>query len=729
MTTTASLSSEPTIANDRNGVIATGNFFAYVSGDDGLTFPTDLKPYGDQIYGGFCCDQVAYAVDRDGPSSLLFWLRQYRYTGKGSTDDDALGGLDGGNALHLRLYRGRDDLLDGSDSCNWILQPQEDFDFDEQMWFDFNHLDHTPKYLYLTTNVRDEGLGASAKATDGPRVGALIVRFALDDIDDGNCQLHYDYWYRDGDVYLTPVQNAGSTMYIAANVVAEDYTSLNLGNESNRTGKKLTILSFADSAGSYDEKTKNIKNYESDGYSCRLPNQDDNICGDVHPGRASGFRSGNTVGWMWTAAQDNQHPFPYVRVEILETGSLEVLTEHDIWNSGFAFMYGFAGVNESGDVGVLLYQIGGGHYPTPQGFIRTNPSNWDGITTHFIASAVGTPVCPKDDDGKSDCGWGHYAQVLPYGGCENTFVGMAWVMQQGPTEAEGRDSMVWFGDEDDGCADLAVTLVQAGNGAPFDPGETMHAISTIRNQGSGLAVTSKVAYYLSRDDVKDDGDIRLGDHTIGHLDAGAAIGDAKDIVMPSLFLGAAGDYRLLACADDTKLVDEISNTNNCRASTLTFTVNPGTPTAHPLSNLALDSLTAVQGTQATAGSPTPSAKPSTTLTVRDTIGVVGVGEKQGTPSVDYVLSRAPGPDDDVIRLHASTVGTPVRTFVGGKRKVVTKRKLVLPSRIPPGPWYLLGCVHHARNDDSRFADDCRSTPLTIDSSPATLGPKRPAGPR
>ena len=168
--------------------------------------------------------------------------------------------------------------------------------------------------------------------------------------------------------------------------------------------------------------------------------------------------------------------------------------------------------------------------------------------------------------------------------------------------------MVWFGDEDDGCADLAVTLVQAGNGAPFDPGETMHAISTIRNQGSGLAVTSKVAYYLSRDDVKDDGDIRLGDHTVGHLDAGAAIGDAKDIVMPSLFLGAAGDYRLLACADDTKLVDEISNTNNCRASTLTFTVNPGKPTAHPVQPGArLADRRA--GNAGHRRQPTPSAKP------------------------------------------------------------------------------------------------------------------------
>jgi hypothetical protein len=186
VTTTTNQASEPTIANDRNGVIATGNTYAFVSGDDGLSFPTNLNPFGNESYGGFCCDQIAYAVDRGG-YSLVFWLRQYRYCGDGDSQDMCVGGgaLDE-DTLKLRVYRGRDDLLDGSDACEWSFQPQEDFKFGRKIWFDFNHISHTPEYLYLTTNVRDESTGSDATSSDGER--------------------------RDGDIYLTPVQNAGTTM-------------------------------------------------------------------------------------------------------------------------------------------------------------------------------------------------------------------------------------------------------------------------------------------------------------------------------------------------------------------------------------------------------------------------------------------------------------------------------------------------------------------------------------
>ena len=106
--TSGSTAVEPTAANDRNGVLVTGNFYANTSDDSGLTFNDEpLDTDADEVYGGFCCDQVAYAVDRSD-CSLVSWLLQYRY------DPGAQR-----NALKLRLFRGRSALLSQADSCNW----------------------------------------------------------------------------------------------------------------------------------------------------------------------------------------------------------------------------------------------------------------------------------------------------------------------------------------------------------------------------------------------------------------------------------------------------------------------------------------------------------------------------------------------------------------------------------------------------------------------------------
>src|SRR5262245_64038510 len=69
---------EPSVANDRNGVVTTGNWYATVSGDSALTY-TPLATNTNPVYGGFCCDQVAYAVDRGG-HSLVLWLQQYWFS-------------------------------------------------------------------------------------------------------------------------------------------------------------------------------------------------------------------------------------------------------------------------------------------------------------------------------------------------------------------------------------------------------------------------------------------------------------------------------------------------------------------------------------------------------------------------------------------------------------------------------------------------------------------------
>src|SRR4029077_13207571 len=96
--TTPSTAAEPSIANDRDGVVYTANKFAVTSGNSGLSY-TPLSTTSNAVFGGFCCDQVAYAVDR-GSYSLVLWLQQYWYSPSANE-----------NALRLHLFRGTDDLV------------------------------------------------------------------------------------------------------------------------------------------------------------------------------------------------------------------------------------------------------------------------------------------------------------------------------------------------------------------------------------------------------------------------------------------------------------------------------------------------------------------------------------------------------------------------------------------------------------------------------------------
>jgi subtilase family serine protease len=138
--------------------------------------------------------------------------------------------------------------------------------------------------------------------------------------------------------------------------------------------------------------------------------------------------------------------------------------------------------------------------------------------------------------------------------------------------------------EKNNCAASATTLVIAS--APdlvvtsvSDPpvsaqrGEQFVVSDTVRNQGGGDAPQTTTRYYLSLDGSKNSGDKRLkGVGGIGLLAPDTEAGEDALVTIPTDTV--AGTYLLLACADDTDLVTEAVENNNCRASAGTITVDP-----------------------------------------------------------------------------------------------------------------------------------------------------------
>jgi subtilase family serine protease len=86
----------------------------------------------------------------------------------------------------------------------------------------------------------------------------------------------------------------------------------------------------------------------------------------------------------------------------------------------------------------------------------------------------------------------------------------------------------------------------------------------VKNSGSTPAGNSTTQFYLSRNPVKESGDVLLGGRAVASLDPGSSLsGNTAVTVPPST---PVGTYFVLACADDGKTVRESNELNNCRAS-------------------------------------------------------------------------------------------------------------------------------------------------------------------
>src|SRR5262245_61715522 len=96
-------------------------------------------------------------------------------------------------------------------------------------------------------------------------------------------------------------------------------------------------------------------------------------------------------------------------------------------------------------------------------------------------------------------------------------------------------------------------------------GTTFSVTDTVTNQSQYAAAASWSRYYLSFTGVKSTGDRLLaGGRLVPALAAGASSTGTVVVGIPTTT--PAGIYVLLGCADDTLLVIETSDTNNCRAA-------------------------------------------------------------------------------------------------------------------------------------------------------------------
>ena len=118
--------------------------------------------------------------------------------------------------------------------------------------------------------------------------------------------------------------------------------------------------------------------------------------------------------------------------------------------------------------------------------------------------------------------------------------------------------------------DLSVTAL-SNPPASARAGSVFTATSSVSNVGAETAFSGSVLqYYLAG--VSSVGRTKLTSQrsVAGNFAAGATLQFTDTMVIP--FTLAEGSYRLQACADDTRFVPEVNETNNCRSSILVLVV-------------------------------------------------------------------------------------------------------------------------------------------------------------
>jgi hypothetical protein len=103
-------------------------------------------------------------------------------------------------------------------------------------------------------------------------------------------------------------------------------------------------------------------------------------------------------------------------------------------------------------------------------------------------------------------------------------------------------------------------------------GSSFSVTDTAKNQGTANAGTSTTRYYLSLDMIKGGDKLLTGTRAVPSLVAGTESNGTVTVTIPSGT--AVNSYFLLACADNTNVVWEGNEGNNCKASVNKVTVGP-----------------------------------------------------------------------------------------------------------------------------------------------------------
>jgi hypothetical protein len=349
-------------ANPTQIAMYTANTGVSYSIDNGKTFTTvNLTSLVDptnpartsffpQSDGGVCCDQSVIYV----PSVNIFvWLLQYWPAPIGTSGGKTVTGPN-----RLRIAWATPAAIKSDFIHAWTYTDLTSATFGiGNDWMDYPDISFSDKYLYVGV---DHGLTNTGSVYSQRRIvdrmslsdmvgpGSTVGGSAIQPTYNGIFQNHF-------------IQNSHDTMFWSA-----------LPDTST-----LAVFSWPDSSNSASIHTVNISSYSNSNFTVNAP---DNQDWDTAPqSELGGARTqiqvlcppGGTcppsdfLYFAFSAGITTGRPYPYVRVEKINTANFSLISELDIWNSSYAFATAALGSPLNGgndEVSISLATGGGGNY-------------------------------------------------------------------------------------------------------------------------------------------------------------------------------------------------------------------------------------------------------------------------------------------------------------------------------------------------------------------------------
>jgi hypothetical protein len=399
---------EPSVANDGNDVLYTGNWYAAQSTDSGHSFsyidPYTLGPAPTLPNGGFCCDQAVIHAPAVGVTA---WGLLYCPTTCGSSPS-------GDNLIRLAVARNQADLA--SDTFDYYDFSAQTFGFPAGDWLDYPHFGVNADYLSLSMNVFN----------GGSFVASILVKFDLSSFTTGNWSANWVY--ANQDFTWTPTDNSTDSWTYWGATAYENGGLIRVYNWP--PGTDYTHVSWNDFSVNF--------NYEWKDGSCAAPDGNNWCAFDDSRVKTGGEVGTSTVYFMWDAKQGGGFSYPYVDYASFDvsTGPATSVSESQIWNGSYAWAYPGMGVNGRGALGVSL-TVGGGTFGYPGSQFLIDDDISGGWAAYYL-----------DGGSHSNTRWGDF--LTARAATTGTSIGDTWLatgftLHDNSGSAETWPSFYWVG--------------------------------------------------------------------------------------------------------------------------------------------------------------------------------------------------------------------------------------------------------------------------------------------
>lgn len=368
---THTLVPEPSVAENGQTVMTTGNYWMALSLDGGQTFtsvnPTTIFP---QDYGGFCCDQVLTYVPQ---VDLFVWLLQYMSDAKGR------------NAIRIAVQTTA--AVRSSKGTSWTYWDFTNDVFASSGELDYNDMSYGDTFLYWTSSVGGGG-------------NRYVIRVPLKQLR-AMGTVNFQFTGSTAATWSHVSQSGRKGVYWA-------------GHKDSST---MTVYSMLDADGFYSWRDVAVNSWPNGTISSTAANgtnwlQDSALKTYV---RAAAVR-GDSVYFAWNAAKGGGFPQPHVQIAEINTSTWKLQSQMQVWNPDFAFAYPNFDMNAEGQLGMIV-AFGGGTF---------NASSGVGVWGDFVI------YYPRLSE-VSQSNYGHYHTSRRSGSTNLQWVGAGYTHQKDGT--------------------------------------------------------------------------------------------------------------------------------------------------------------------------------------------------------------------------------------------------------------------------------------------------------